>query len=403
MAVKWQAGKVMDLTSAPRRRRRIGFTVAAVIGALVLAVLSFQLGASTSGAAVPAAAEPQVADELEPLGALFDELREEAVDPPDADALVEGAAEGMLESLDDPYAHFYDEESYADLNQALDGQFSGVGLVLEDREDGPVIVNVIEGAPADEAGISVGERIVEVDGRDVSDATIEELVAVVKGEAGTTVELTLMGGDRGRYTVTVTRADIDLPQIESRMLDDGAGYIRLYQFTEDVGDDVRGAADALIEDGAEGLVLDLRGNPGGLLQEAVAVSSVFIEEGPIVSVEQRAGGRETFEATGEAIDVPLVVLVDEGSASASEIVAGAVKDRDRGQLVGETTFGKGTVQTIANLPDGFGVKFTTAKYYTPSGESIEDDGITPDRVVRDSDEQLAAAQDALSDRLAQAE
>jgi carboxyl-terminal processing protease len=386
----------------PRRRGRVWSTAAGVAVVLFLVVASFQLGASTTGAAIPAAESGGDSSELEPVVELFDELRDEAVNAPAADELVESAMEGMLGSLEDPYAHFYDEQSYAELNQVLGGQFSGVGLVLEDRTEGPVIVSVIEGAPAGEAGISAGERIVEVDGEDVSGATIEQLVGMVKGEAGTDVELTLDGGERGRYTVTVTRADIELPQIESRLLDDGAGYIRLLQFTDQVGQDLRQTASDLIDQGAEGIVLDLRGNPGGLLDEAVEVASVFIGDGPIVSVQERAGDRQTFDATGDALDVPLVVLVDGGSASASEIVAGAVKDRGRGEIVGEQTFGKGTVQTIRSLPDGLGVKFTTARYFTPSGDSIEEMGVTPDRVVADEDEQLAAAQAALDAQVAQA-
>lgn len=393
---------MMDFEPSPRRRSRVWLVVAGLAVVVFLLVASFQLGASTTNTELPAAAAGEAVSDLDPVVELFDELRDEAVNAPDEDQLVESALQGMLDSLEDPYAHFYDEQSYAELNQILDGQFSGVGLVLEDRTDGPVIVSVIEGAPADEAGISEAERIVEVNGEDVTDATIEQLVGKVKGEAGTDVELTLAGGERGRYSVTVTRAEIELPQIESRLLDDGAGYIRLLQFTDLVGQDLRQTADELVDQGAEGIVLDLRGNPGGLLDEAVEVASVFIEDGPIVSVQERVGNRQTFEARGDALGMPLVVLVDGGSASASEIVAGAVKDRDRGQIVGEQTFGKGTVQTIRSLPDGFGVKFTTARYFTPSGRSIEETGITPDRVVEDEDEQLAAAQAVLDAQVAQA-
>lgn len=394
---------MVDLDRPPRRGRRLGLVAGGVVGLLVLLVLSFQLGVSAAGA--PAASGPSgdVVADLEPVLSLYDELRDDAVDAPASEELVEGAAEGMIEALDDPYAHLYDEQSYERLSQSLEGQFSGVGLVLESREDGPVIVSVIEGSPAEDAGISSEERIVEVDGEDVSDATIEELVAVVSGEAGTDVTLTLDGGERGRYTVTVTRAEIELPNVESRLLDDGAGYVRLVQFTDDVGQDVRAAVTELTDEGADGFVLDLRGNPGGLLDEAVDVAGVFIEDGPVVSVEQRAGDRVTYDATGEAVDAPLVVLVDEGSASASEIVAGAVKDLDRGQIVGQQTFGKGTVQTVQPLPEGYGVKFTTARYFTPSGQSIEDAGVTPDVVVEGAEEQLARAQEALVERIAAGE
>lgn len=392
---------MVELDRSGRRGPRLGLVAGGVVALLVLLVLSFQLGVSSGGAATEGVPTDAVR-ELEPVLSLYDELRGDAVDAPDSDALVEAAAQGMVDALDDPYAHLYDEQSYERLTQSLQGQFSGVGLVLESREDGPVIVSVIEGAPAEEAGITAGERIVEVNGEDVGEATIEELVALVSGEAGTEVTLTLDGGERGRYTVTVTRAEIDLPNVESRLLDDGAGYVRLVQFTDDVGQDVREAVADLGEQGAEGYVLDLRGNPGGLLDEAIDVASVFIEDGPVVSVQQREGERVTYDAQGEAIDDPLVVLVDGGSASASEIVAGAVKDRDRGQIVGEQTFGKGTVQTIQPLPEGYGVKFTTARYFTPSGDSIEESGVMPDLVVDEVDEQLAQAQEALGERTAEA-
>lgn len=394
---------MIDLDNAPRRRRPRAWPAAAgAVTVLLLVVVAFQLGASTTGPVSLSAPADDVTADLEPVAELFGQLQREAVSAPDAEVLIEGALEGMLEAVDDPYAHFYDDESYAQLNQAMQGQFSGVGLVLEDKEEGPVIVSVIDGTPAAEAGIAEGERIVEVDGRDVRDVSTEELVSLVKGEAGTDVDLTLDGGDRGEYTVTVTRAEIDVPVIESRLLEDGAGYVRLLQFTSDVGQDVRDAATELLDEGADGIVLDLRGNPGGYLNEAVDVASVFIDDGPIVSVEEREGRRETLEATGEALDVALVVLVDGGSASASEIVAGAVKDRDRGEIVGEPTFGKGTVQTIRGLPDGLGAKFTTARYYTPAGRSIEGVGVIPDRVVEGEDEQLAAAQAELVEQLADA-
>lgn len=390
---------MMDLEQPTRRRSRVWPAAAAALVGLVLLVLAFQLGASTTGPD-RVLGGTTVPSELDPVVELYAELQEEAVEAPDSDELVEGALEGMLDSLDDPYAYFYDEMAYAELNRALEGEFTGVGLVLEDREDGPVIVSVIEGAPADEAGVAVGERIVEVDGEDVTDLSIEQLVADVTGDAGTEVTLTFDGGDRGRYTVTVTREEIEVPQIEARLLDDGAGYVRLLQFTEGTAEDLRTEVQGLLDGGAGGIVLDLRGNPGGFLDEAIEVASVFVEDGPVVSVQERVGERQTYEAVDDAIAAPLVVLVDAGSASASEIVAGAVQDRDRGTIVGEQTFGKGTVQTIRSLPDGLGAKFTTARYYTPSGRSIEETGVTPDRVVAGEEDQLAAAQETLDGLLA---
>ncbi|HSK90426.1 MAG TPA: S41 family peptidase, partial [Euzebyales bacterium] len=253
------------------------------------------------------------------------------------------------------------------------------GLLLEETPQGPVIVSVFEGTPADEAGIEEGEQIVSVDGENVRDEPLENIVSKVKGEAGTSVVLGLDGGDRGPRELKVTRAEFDVPMLSTETIADDVGYIRLRQFVDGSAEQVRESVTTLRDQGVAGVILDLRNNPGGLLNEAVDVASVFVENGEIVSVEERDGDRESFSATGDAIeDIPLVVLVDGHSASASEIVAGAIQDAERAPVVGETTFGKGTVQTIAQLSDGAGAKFTTARYYTPSGDSIEGVGVAPD-------------------------
>ncbi|HWB72472.1 MAG TPA: S41 family peptidase [Egibacteraceae bacterium] len=366
-----------------------------------LVVASHRLG--TLGAAPGAAGLPS---ELVPIREAYQRLQREAVDVPGDAELVRGAIEGMLGTLDDPYAVYYDPAALAAFHDQLDGRFSGVGLVLQEAPEGPTVANVLEGSPAAAAGVQVGERIVGVDGRDVHRLPIEAVVPLVKGPDGTPVTLSLEGGTAGPRQVTMRRATIEVPNLETRRLDDGAGYVRLVLFDEEAGADVRSAVERLIADGAQGIVLDLRGNPGGLLIEAVRVASVFVEDGPIVSVEERAGQRETFSAAGEALEnLPLVVLVDQGSASASEIVAGAIQDLGRGVVVGTATFGKGTVQTVRVLVDGSGVKFTTAEYFTPSGDSIEEAGVVPDETVAPSaaggtDAQLLAAQRALRSMLA---
>jgi carboxyl-terminal processing protease len=285
----------------------------------------------------------------------------------------------MLEEVDDPYARYFPNDEFDEFNASLDGTFSGVGLMLEETPEGPVIVSVLEGTPAESAGIEEGERIVSVDGENVRDDPLEQIVAKVKGDAGTDVVLGLEGGDQGPRELRVTRAEFDLPIIASERLRNDVGYINLRQFADGAGDRLREEASTMVNDGVTGIVLDLRENPGGLLNEAVAVASVFIEDGEIVSVEERSQQREVLEAVDDAFEqVPLVVLVDGNSASASEIVAGAIQDSGRGPIVGEQTFGKGTVQTITQLSNGAGAKFTTARYYTPSGDSIEGVGVTPD-------------------------
>jgi carboxyl-terminal processing protease len=351
--------------------------------------------------------DAQVAKDLAPLAELYEALSDEAVDQPDREALVRGAIDGMLDTIDDPYARYFPSGDFADFSASLDGTFSGVGLMLEETPaDGPVIVSVLEGTPAEQAGIEEGERIVSVDGENVRDDPLEKIVAKVKGDPGTDVLLGLDGGDKGARELQVTRAEFDLPILNTDTIEGDIGYIDLRQFVEGSGQRVRDAAATMVDDGVEGIVLDLRNNPGGLLNEAINVASVFIEDGQIVSVEERGRRTETFEAVDDAFeDVPLAVLVDAHSASASEIVAGAVQDADRGAIVGVQTFGKGTVQTITQLSDGSGAKYTTARYYTPSGDSIEGVGVKPDVRVRArdgaelrNDPQVQAAIDELTER-----
>lgn len=341
-------------------------------------------------------------DELDPVLELYREINSEAVRDPDSDALVEGAKQGMVEALEDPYARYYDPEQYAAFNQELGGVYSGVGMELEETADGLFIVTVFPGSPAEATGLEARDQIVGVDGRDVRDESIETVVPDIRGDEGTDVTLEVER-DGDVLTFDVTRAQIDIPLLQAEMLEGDVGHVRMFQFTEGVGDDLRAEVEELRAEGAKGFVLDLRGNPGGLLREAAQVASVFLEEKVVVRVVARGGQEEVLETSGEGLtDVPLVVLIDEGTASASEIVAGAMRDHDRAELIGETTFGKGTVQTVTSLDDGSGAKFTTAEYLLPSGESIEGVGVKPDREVADEDEQLSTAAERLRSEIARA-
>lgn len=371
---------------------RVRLTALATVVILVLGLMtaSFRLGTQSAGITLP--------EDFEVLSELYSRIQLEAVEAPGDRVLLEGAMRGMVESIGDPHAVYYDPEAFSSFEELLDGTFSGVGLMLEESPSGLTIVRVLPGTPAEAAGVRVGERIVSVNGEDTRELPVSVVVGMVTGPEGTPVRLGLES-DEGVREVEMLRARIDLPNVEAEMLDPRTGYVQLIQFSEGSATKVRAAIDELIAQGAEGLVFDLRGNPGGLLREAVRVASLFIDEGPIVSVEEREGEREVFEATGEAVtDLPLVVLVDEGSASASEIVAGALQDHGRAQLVGEKTFGKATVQAVRMLSDGSGVKFTTARYYTPSGRSVAD--LVPDREVIGEEAQLAAAREVLTAVLA---
>jgi len=383
-------------TSASRRALLAPTAVAlAVVLSLGLLTVSYRLGARSSG----------LPEEFDVLAQLYQQVHAEALKAPDDEALAAGAAQGLLDGLDDPYAAYFDAGSYSRLSELLEGTFTGVGLLLEEAPGGVLqVVRVIEGGPAEAAGVQQGERIVSVDGQPVVGLPSEEVVRRVRGPEGTAVRIGLEGGSQGPRELELTRAKLELPVLSQRLLEDGTGVIELMEFPDQAGERVRAAVQELVGQGAKGIVLDLRGNPGGLLREAVSVASVFIEEGAIVQVRERDRPVRTYEAEGEAYEeIPLVVLVDQGTASASEIVAEAVKSRGRGRVVGATTFGKGTVQVVRPLPDGAGVKFTIAEYLGPAGESIEGEGVIPDVVAEGTaEEQLAAAQRELAALLAAA-
>jgi carboxyl-terminal processing protease len=375
----------------------------ALVLVLGLVVGAYRLGAEGARPDPDEIAEPALPSGFEAIGELYQRIHDEAVRPPSDEELLEGALEGMLETVDDPYAVYYDAAAFAEFSQALEGGFSGVGLVLEETPEGLTIVTVLPDTPAEQAGIEEGERIVSVDGDDVTDLPLPTVVERVKGEEGTTVVLGLDGGDQGAREVELERARIDLPVLETELFDDGTAYLRLTSFIRGGADQLREALSDLIAEGADGVVLDLRGNPGGLLREAVEVTSVFVDDGTVVEVQERVGERQTLEAGGDALtDLPLVVLVDKRTASSAEIVAGAMQDLDRGTVVGLATFGKGTVQTIRSLQNGGGFKITTAEYYTPSGDSIEGVGVKPDQEVADPEDQLVTAQQILQDQMAAA-
>ena len=356
--------------------------------------LAYRLGAA--GASLGAVSAGGASD-LANVRRLLEEILADAVDHPDPDALVEGALEGMLAALEDPYARYYDPEEFLALSESLDGEFSGIGVRVQETPEGLAVSSVLPDSPAEEAGVEAGERIVSVDGQEVVDLPANEVVDLISGAAGTEVTVGFDGGSAGPREVTMTRRRLVVPAVDAEVLDSGLGHVRLRSFSRGVDGQVREAIDGLLEGGAPGIVLDLRGNPGGLLRESVEVTSLFVEDGLVVRVE--AGDRvQEHAADGDApyADLPLVVLVDGGTASASEIVAGALQDLDRAEVVGQPTFGKGTVQTVQELGDGAGVKFTTARYFTPSGDSIEGSGVTPDLAAAgEPEEQLAAAETAL--------
>lgn len=388
-------------TPPPRSRltflRRPGpFTTALVLAVIMLllggtGMLGYRVATLTGTGGV--------AGELRNVEQVFEAIQSDAVDEVDDQDLIDGAIDGLLEALDDQYAVYYDPERYIALNADLDGEFVGIGVTIEEQSDGVYIIGVLPGSPAEEAGVMAGERITSVDGKStLGEATSGDVIEMIAGDEGTRRVIGLDQGEAGPRELTLTLRQLDLPQVAARTLDSGYGYIAVTQFSRRIAEQMTEELEAFMAADVPGVVLDLRGNPGGLLNEAVEVVSLFVEEGTVVRVDSRDGSvARNVSGRTVAPDLPLVVLVDHNSASASEIVAGALQDLDRAEIVGETTFGKGTVQTIQDLADGAGVKFTTARYLTPSGDSIEGVGVEPDIVAEgDPEEMLAAAEDVLA-------
>ncbi len=319
-------------------------------------------------------------------------IRASYVEDVPAERLVHGAIRGMMEALD-PHSEFLDPDAYRMLTSDVEGRYVGIGVEVTERDGWLTVVSVFHGAPAERAGLQPGDRILAIDGRDARDVPIQRAVKWIRGPTGSAVRLLLRRPGRAeRLEVTVRRGKVEVSSVEGRLLPGPVAYVRLSNFSEGAADRVVRAVRRLDREargrgqGLRGVLLDLRGNPGGLVQEAVSLVDAFLARGEVLSIRGR-GGRllERFEAhrAGTLPRRPLVVLVDGGSASASEIVAGALQDHGRALLVGERTFGKGSVQHLMELADGSALKLTVARYHTPSGRDIQAAGIVPDfRVER---------------------
>lgn len=324
----------------------------------------------------------------------------------DRKKIYDGALKGMVGVLNDPYSSYLDNQDFEALSTMTEGHFGGVGMVMGLRKDNQfVVVSPIEDTPAYKAGIKAGDILLKIDGEDLSGQSLNEVVKKIRGQDGSQVTLTLKRGSEEAKDITVTRSDIKLKSVYGRMDGDGIGYIRVTNFNEDTDKDFGEKLQQLRDQGMKALVLDLRDNPGGLLESGVGVVRYLVPKGPIVSVTDKDGNTQTESSSLEKVDFPLAVLVNHGTASAAEIVSGAIQDTGSGKLFGVKTYGKGVVQNIFLLSNQTAVKLTVGRYYTPSGRSIDKVGITPDEVVEAAGEeganQLQAAENYLRQQLQQ--
>lgn len=300
----------------------------------------------------------------------------------DNHTLFEGAIKGMVEGVGDPYTVYLNRKDFQQLNEMTDGTFGGIGIVFGKRGDDYIVISALPDNPGALAGIKSGDIIMAVDGQPTRSMNMEQVANSIRGQQGTEVELELKDKEDQLRKVRVVRKEIKNPSVGGQFVPDTKiGYIRVAVFNENTGADFAKEYQKLEQQGMQALVLDLRGNPGGLLDAGVAVAGMLVPKGPIVSVVDKAGNKYVEKSSLDKVKYPLAVLVDHGSASASEIVAGAIKDTQSGRLFGVKTFGKGSVQSVYRLDSGTAVKITVAKYYTPSGVSIHNVGIEPDEVV----------------------
>ena len=338
---------------------------------------------------------PEAVSAFEPFWQVYNLIQSDYLDQVDIDKLVDGATTGLMDALDDPYSGYMNAEVYEMMNNDLSGEFNGIGVVIHtDEESGEIeVVGLIEGAPAQEAGVKPGDILSAVDDQPVTGMSQTELAVLVRGEEGTSVKITMLRGEE-LIDFNIMRAHITVPNVETEILDNNIGYVKLNQFTANARADIDSALNAIAVNERSGLILDLRDNPGGLLSSAIDVASAFIPSGVVVT-EDFGDNQQGFDANGNSanIEVPIAVLVNGGSASASELLAGALQDYNLATIIGETTLGKGTVQTWHTLVNGGGVRLTIARWLTPDGHWIHEQGITPDIPVAWEDQTYEPGED----------
>ncbi|MDA8425659.1 MAG: S41 family peptidase [Treponema sp.] len=386
----------MTQDQKPLRGHRIAWGVAAVFMVLVSA---FSVTAPRAFAQTNEQTAAEARRYTEILQNTFNFILQDYVDAPDPKKLYEGAMKGMFESLGDPYSVFLDEAMLSDMTDVTSGEFGGVGLYISKQASDPAlgpnqnlyieVVSPIEDTPGFKAGIKPGDLITKIDGEPTAHLTVEEAQKRIRGPEGSTVLLTIQRGKASEFDVRLVRAQIEIPTVKSALIPTPKGniaYLRIIEFTAATKARVDDAIDAFNKEGYRAMIVDVRNDPGGLLQAVIGVAGDFIDSGIIVSTKSRnVFENSVARATGKALvpaDIPVVVLINRGSASASEILAGALKDNKRAYLVGENSYGKGSVQQV--FPIGStGFKLTTARYYTPSDENIDKTGIPPDLEVKE--------------------
>ncbi|WP_439126767.1 S41 family peptidase [Peribacillus frigoritolerans] len=323
--------------------------------------------------------------EFEKLYSTYDKIKDDYYEEVDEEKLVDGAINGMIKSLDDPYSAYMDKKEASSFHESISSSFEGIGAEIQEQDGQIMVVSPIKGSPAEKAGVKPNDIILSVDGKSVEGLSSSEAVLKIRGEKGTKVDLSISrAGESEPIELTIKRDTIPIETVYAEMLDDGVAKIQVTSFSEHTVQELKTALEEMSKKDMKGLVLDLRGNPGGLLDQAIEMASLFIPNGKVVlQVEDRSGKKDVYKSENDGeLKIPVVVLIDDGSASASEIVAAAVSESADIPLIGIKSFGKGTVQTAEDFEDGSNFKYTAAKWLTPEGNWIHKKGIKPDINVK---------------------
>lgn len=388
-----------DVNVVPKKERTLSLPIA-ILGGLLIAVVGFVAGTRSGDVIASISGRPTGQLDFSSLQSLYEELAQRYDGELDTSKLIDGAKSGLVEATGDEYSEYFTAEEAASFLSDLEGTFSGIGAELGKQGEQLVIMSTLDNSPANKSGLRAMDKILAVNDQPSGDWSIEKAVSEIRGEKGTTVKLTIGRGDEAPRDVTITRDTISDPSVKTEVTADNIGIMRISRFGEtDTVRLARAAAEDFKQRGVKGVIVDLRGNGGGYLTAAQEISGIWLDNKVVVSERKGSTVIDTLRTGSSPIleGVPTIVLVNGGSASASEIVAGALKDNGAATLVGEKTFGKGSVQTVEDLADGGKLKVTIAKWYTPNGKNISKEGITPDVVVGFTEEDVNAGRDPQKD------
>lgn len=392
----------METTSDVARaaKRRVSLPIF-IITIAIVSVASFVVGTRSIDVWSRLSGQKNESLDLSSLQQVYDVLRSKYDGELDVNKLIDGAKHGLVGATGDPYTTYFSADEAKAFESDLEGKFEGVGAELAKREGKLVVASTLDDSPAKAAGLLSSDVIVRVNDEDASSWSIDEAVSKIRGEKGTTVKLSILRGGDQLKEISITRDTINNPSVKSEITADNVGILRISRFGQsDTVSLSRKAAEEFRARGVKGVVVDLRGNGGGYLNAAVDLASIWLNDKVVVT--ERSGGKivDTQRSASDPIlnGVPTIVLIDGGSASASEILAGALKDNNAASLLGEKTFGKGSVQVVENLPGGAGLKVTIAKWYTPSGRNINKEGIAPDETIKVSASDVQAGRDLQKDK-----